>query len=64
MFWKRHEPAFLELRTAIDKKRRQLRETDTSIDELSVLEKLAELHKSGVLTDDEFAAKKKHILGL
>ena len=28
------------------------------------LEKLAELHKEGVLTDEEFGTKKKQILGL
>jgi putative oligomerization/nucleic acid binding protein len=28
------------------------------------LEKLAELHANGVITDEEFAAKKKQILGL
>jgi hypothetical protein len=27
------------------------------------LQKLAELHKSGVLTDEEFAAAKKKVLG-
>lgn len=64
MFWRRHEPDFIELKDAINKKRRQLREADTSTNDLAVLEKLAELHKSGVLTDDEFAAKKKQILGL
>jgi Short C-terminal domain len=28
------------------------------------LQKMAELHKQGVLTDEEFAAKKKQILGI
>ena len=32
--------------------------------ELDKLEKLAELHNEGILTDEEFAAKKKEILGL
>jgi hypothetical protein len=32
--------------------------------ELDELEKLAELHNEGILTDEEFAAKKKEILGL
>jgi len=32
--------------------------------ELDELEKLAELHNEGILTDEEFAAKKKQILGL
>jgi hypothetical protein len=33
-------------------------------DEMAELEKMAELHKQGVLTDEEFQAKKKQILGL
>jgi len=32
--------------------------------DLGQLEKLAELHAQGILTDEEFAAKKKQILGL
>ena len=64
MFAARDNPGFSQLRDAIDEKRRRLREADTSMNELAVLEKLAELHTSGVLTDDEFAAKKKLILGL
>ena len=33
-------------------------------DYLSELEKLGELRKSGIITEDEFAAKKKQLLGL
>ena len=33
-------------------------------DQMAQLEKLGQLHDSGVLTDEEFAAKKKQILGL
>ena len=33
-------------------------------DELDQLEKLGELHASGILTDEEFQAKKRQILGL
>lgn len=33
-------------------------------DQMSQLEKLGQLHDNGVLTDEEFAAKKKQILGL
>ena len=32
--------------------------------QMQQLEKLGQLHDSGVLTDEEFAAKKKQILGL
>ena len=33
-------------------------------DQMAQLEKLGELHDNGVLTDEEFAAKKQQILGL
>jgi membrane protease subunit (stomatin/prohibitin family) len=33
-------------------------------DQMAQLEKLGQLHDSGVLTDEEFSAKKKQILGL
>ncbi len=33
-------------------------------DQMAQLEKLGQLHTDGVLTDEEFAAKKKEILGL
>lgn len=33
-------------------------------DQMQQLEKLGQLHDSGVLTDEEFAAKKKQILGI
>lgn len=33
-------------------------------DQMAQLEKLGQLHESGVLTDEEFTAKKKQILGL
>jgi hypothetical protein len=33
-------------------------------DDVSALRQMAELHEQGILTDDEFAAKKAQILGL
>jgi hypothetical protein len=33
-------------------------------DDMAELQKLAELHAQGILTDEEFAAKKKQILGI
>lgn len=33
-------------------------------DQMTQLEKLGQLHTDGILTDEEFAAKKKQILGL
>ena len=37
---------------------------DAEPDYMDELERLADLHKQGILTDDEFAAKKKLLLGL
>ena len=31
---------------------------------MAEIQKLAELHTQGILTDEEFAAKKKQILGI
>ena len=36
----------------------------TEDDQMVQLEKLGQLHQDGILTDEEFAAKKKQILGL
>jgi Short C-terminal domain len=33
-------------------------------DDMAEIQKLAELHTQGILTDEEFAAKKKQILGI
>ena len=33
-------------------------------DDMAEIQKLADLHKQGILTDEEFAAKKKQILGI
>ena len=38
--------------------------TPASTDTTAELQKLADMHKSGVLTDEEFAAMKKKLLGL
>ncbi len=62
MFWPRHQKEFAELREAIEQKRQQIKTTAASLDELEILKKLAELHRSGVLSDDEFDAKKRAIL--
>ena len=36
----------------------------TGGDDMAELQKLADLHAQGILTDEEFAAKKKQILGI
>jgi hypothetical protein len=33
-------------------------------DDMAELQKLADLHAQGILTDEEFAAKKKQVLGI
>jgi hypothetical protein len=38
-------------------------EVGNESDYLDELEKLAELHEKGILTDEEFQAKKKQLLG-
>ena len=38
--------------------------TPPSTDTTAELQKLADMHKSGVLTDEEFSAMKKKLLGL
>ncbi len=38
--------------------------TPASTDTTAELQKLADMHKSGVLTDEEFTAMKKKLLGL
>lgn len=40
------------------------RQEAADLDATIELEKLATLHRKGVITDEEFAAKKKQILGL
>jgi hypothetical protein len=42
----------------------EVEKADAQPDYLFELERLAELHKQGVLTDEEFAAKKAQVLGL
>ncbi len=64
MFWPGKNDEFAELRDAIDARRQEMRTSKTPGDEVAALEKLAELHEAGILTDAEFAAKKNQILGL
>jgi hypothetical protein len=64
MFWPSQNDEFVVLRDEIDARRRELRGAETAGNDLAALEKLAELHKAGILTAGEFAAKKKQILGL
>jgi len=42
----------------------QYDQPEDSVDELAELEKLGKLKQDGILTEDEFQAKKKQILGI
>ena len=68
LFDKEQQPEFDELKRRIDAVRDQLAMPGTAISaavsELDELEKLASLHQRGILTDAEFDAKKKEILGV
>jgi hypothetical protein len=69
LFAKKVEDDFLKAKELIDRYRDDLRQrrnapTSTSLTPIEQLERLAALHEQGVVTDDEFAAKKKELLGL
>ena len=58
---------FEQAKRLIDDRKAKLSRADASsaaLDPMEQLAKAAELHKAGVLTDEEFAAKKKQLLGL
>ena len=54
----------IEKDTMSDEEWTEVEKADAQPDYLYELERLAELHKQGVLTDEEFAAKKTQVLGL
>jgi hypothetical protein len=54
----------IEKETMTDEEWAEAQKADMEPDYLAELERLAELHKQGILTDDEFAAKKTKVLGL
>lgn len=65
MFNKKQQPEFDAVKTAIEERRRAMRAPAAAApDPMEQLAKAAELHKAGILTDEEFAAKKKQLLGL
>jgi hypothetical protein len=59
---------FIELKSILDKKISEVQKGSAPntpiVDNLAQIEKLAELLKSGVITQEEFNAKKKQLLGL
>ena len=58
------EPAFVKIKEAIEEKMRSMGKSETKTSDLDQLEKLAELKEKGIITEEEFNAKKKQILGL
>ena len=54
----------IEKQTMTDEEWAQVEKADAQTSYLDELERLAELNKQGILTDEEFAAKKKQLLGL
>ncbi len=48
----------------VQQAKQQAAAAQPSTDITAELQKLADMHKSGVLTDEEFAAMKKKLLGL
>jgi hypothetical protein len=54
----------IEKQTMTDDEWAAVEEADEQDDYIAELERLGALHKQGILTDEEFTAKKKQLLGL
>jgi RES domain-containing protein len=54
----------IEKETMTDEEWAEAQKADAQPSYLDELERLADLHKQGILTDEEFSAKKKDLLGL
>jgi hypothetical protein len=54
----------IEKETMSDEEWAEVEKADAQSDYIDELERLAELHKQGILTDEEFEAKKTQLLGL
>ena len=54
----------IEKETMSDEEWAQVEKADAQPSYLDELERLGDLHKQGILTDEEFAGKKKQLLGL
>jgi RES domain-containing protein len=54
----------IEKETMTDEEWAEAQKADAQPDYILELERLAELHKQGILTDEEFSAKKTQLLGL
>lgn len=62
-FHARHNKVFLEAKEEIEERISRV-DNNTSSSNLDELSKLAELKEKGVITEEEFNAKKKQLLGL
>jgi hypothetical protein len=63
-FTRRETVDFERIKEAIEKKIVSLREGGAKLSNLGELEKLAALRDKGIITEEEFQAKKKQLLGL
>jgi len=61
MFSASQQPAFERIRAELEKKLGE-RAADNSVGSIDDLEKLAELRERGIITEEEFSAKKKQLL--
>jgi len=64
LFTKKQQKNFEEIKEAIETKMSETDSKKEPVSNLNDLEKLAELKEKGVITEEEFLAKKKQILGL
>lgn len=64
MFTKAQQSNFEEIKSMIEKRMAEPEGRGTARSEIDDLEKLAELKEKGIISEEEFNAKKKQILGL
>jgi hypothetical protein len=64
LFSNKVEPEFLRAKELIESYRDRLQTGAPTFSAATELEKFAQLLRDGILTDDEFAAKKRELLGL
>lgn len=67
MFNKKQQPDFIKIKKKVDELMSQPKQStsgNSNNSDLNDLEKLAELKDKGIITEEEFAAKKKQILGI
>ena len=55
---------FLKTNSSMDRFKKENSAAQTDVEPTEEIKKLAELHAQGILTDEEFSAKKKQLLGI